>query len=274
MPSHQTSPSGVSATLVKIVFFDKRRHRVRIGLNGSARRDAEESGFRIDGAQPALRVRLDPGNVIADSPYLPALEALRWNQHGEICFSASARESGSDIGLLALRDLDADDQHVLRHPALVARHSRRNAQSEAFLAEQRVAAVSGTIRPDLACFWKVDDIFFVVAWPGHIFLSRLERRAHTVQAGNDALRIFVDLFENTGMPMRAMIRMLTTTYGESVSCTPICDIGEPIGPMLKATHTSCGHSWTVEQSAQLLAHLEGIFPVVGGAGGYLLKVSR
>ena len=35
--------------------------------------------------------------------------------------------------------------------------------------------------------------------------------------------------------MRAMIRMLTTTYGESVSCTPICDIGEPTGPMLNGS---------------------------------------
>ena len=32
-----------------------------------------------------------------------------------------------------------------------------------------------------------------------------------------------------------MIRMFTTTYGESVSCTPICDIGEPIGPMLNGS---------------------------------------
>src|SRR5258706_14786108 len=37
---------------------------------------------------------------------------------------------------------------------------------------------------------------------------------------------------NTGRPIRAMIRMLTTTYGESVSCTPICDIALPTGPML------------------------------------------
>ena len=37
---------------------------------------------------------------------------------------------------------------------------------------------------------------------------------------------------NTGKPIRAMMRMLTTTYGESVSCTPICDIGDPTGPML------------------------------------------
>ena len=36
----------------------------------------------------------------------------------------------------------------------------------------------------------------------------------------------------TGSPMRVMMRMLTTTYGESVSCTPICDMGEPTGPML------------------------------------------
>ena len=28
------------------------------------------------------------------------------------------------------------------------------------------------------------------------------------------------------------MRILTTTYGESVSSTPICDMGEPIGPML------------------------------------------
>ena len=30
-----------------------------------------------------------------------------------------------------------------------------------------------------------------------------------------------------------MMRILTTTYGESVNSTPICDIGEPIGPMEK-----------------------------------------
>ena len=39
----------------------------------------------------------------------------------------------------------------------------------------------------------------------------------------------------TATPMRAMIRMFTTTYGESVSWTPICDRGESIGPMLKAS---------------------------------------
>src|SRR3569832_1185042 len=40
---------------------------------------------------------------------------------------------------------------------------------------------------------------------------------------------------NTNVPMRAMIRMFTTTYGESVISTPICDIGDPIGPMLNGS---------------------------------------
>src|SRR5690606_25176626 len=33
------------------------------------------------------------------------------------------------------------------------------------------------------------------------------------------------------LPIRVMIFIFVTTYGESVSCTPNCDIGEPIGPM-------------------------------------------
>ena len=32
-----------------------------------------------------------------------------------------------------------------------------------------------------------------------------------------------------------MMRMLTTTYGESVSWTPICDMGDPTTPMLYAS---------------------------------------
>ncbi len=40
---------------------------------------------------------------------------------------------------------------------------------------------------------------------------------------------------STGKPIRVMMRMFTTTYGESVSCTPMRDIGEPTGPMLNAS---------------------------------------
>ena len=40
---------------------------------------------------------------------------------------------------------------------------------------------------------------------------------------------------NTAFPMRVMIRILTTTYGESVSSMPMWEIGEPSGPMLNGT---------------------------------------
>src|SRR6476469_634082 len=45
----------------------------------------------------------------------------------------------------------------------------------------------------------------------------------------------VSISLNTAEPMRAMIRILTTTYGESVNSTPICENGESIGPMLKGS---------------------------------------
>ena len=45
-------------------------------------------------------------------------------------------------------------------------------------------------------------------------------------------------------PMRVMIRMLTTTYGESVISTPIWAMGEPIGPMLNGidVHRAAPHA--------------------------------
>ena len=40
---------------------------------------------------------------------------------------------------------------------------------------------------------------------------------------------------STRSPMRVMMRMLATTYAESVSWMPILESGEPIGPMLNGT---------------------------------------
>src|SRR6476661_3145982 len=37
------------------------------------------------------------------------------------------------------------------------------------------------------------------------------------------------------VPMRVMIRMFAAAYAESVSCTPNCEMGEPIGPMQNGT---------------------------------------
>ena len=57
-----------------------------------------------------------------------------------------------------------------------------------------------------------------------------------------------------------------------MSCTPICDIGEPIGPMLNgSTYIVRPRIAAVEQFLQRPAHLERVFPVVGRTGGVLRK---
>ena len=75
MPSHHTPPSGVSATLVKIVLRGERRHRVGIGFLRRPRRHAKKSGLGIDGAQPALRIGLDPRDVVSHRPDFPVLQS-------------------------------------------------------------------------------------------------------------------------------------------------------------------------------------------------------
>ena len=74
---------------------------------------------------------------------------------------------------------------MLGQPALVARHDRRDAQGEALLAEQGVAAVARAEAPDLAGGGEVDDVLVVgVARPGHVGLALLQGRAEGVQAGH------------------------------------------------------------------------------------------
>ena len=196
IPSHHTPPSGVSATLVKIVFRAMVAIAFGLVVARRARRHAEHAGFGIDRAQPSVGVGLDPGDVVADHRHLPALHRLGRDQHRQIRLAAGARKRGGDVGLLALRILDAEDQHVLGHPALVARDVRGDAQPEALLAEQRVAAVAGAVRPDLARLREMDDVLLRVARPGHVLLPRRERRADAVHARHHALDVLVDLAQH------------------------------------------------------------------------------
>jgi hypothetical protein len=58
---------------------------------------------------------------------------------------------------LTLGTLHADDEHVFRQPPLVARLPARDAQRVAFLAEQRVAAVSRTNALDRQILREMHD---------------------------------------------------------------------------------------------------------------------
>ena len=144
-----------------------RVHRVRVGLVAGVRRDAEEAGLGVDGVEAAVVAELHPGDVVADRLHLPARQGR--DQHRQVGLAAGRREGAGDVLDLALGRGQLEDQHVLGHPALVARHRRGDPQREALLAEQRVAAVAGAVGPDLARLGVVDDVLVVgVAGPRNV----------------------------------------------------------------------------------------------------------
>ncbi len=128
-----------------------------IGLLVRAGHDAEVARLRVDRPQPPVRARMQPGDVVADRPDLPAGHRGRRYQHGEVRLAAGGRERAGEVVRLALRVLDADDQHVLGEPALVARLPARDAQRVALLAEQRIAAVARAEALDLERLREMHD---------------------------------------------------------------------------------------------------------------------
>jgi hypothetical protein len=91
-----------------------------------------------------------------------------------------------------VRILESQDQHVLGHPPFVARHVGRDAEAEALLPEQGITTVSGSERPDLTRFRKVDDVLFRIGRPRDVGLPGRERRTNAVQTRHHAFHIAVD----------------------------------------------------------------------------------
>ena len=80
---------------------------------------------------------------------------------------------------------------------------------------------------------------------------------------------------STGVPTRVMIRMLTTTYGESVTCTPSCEIGPPSGPIENGTtYMVRPRIDPANTPRQLGAHDVRLAPVVRRAGVVRVDPSR
>ncbi|CAB4933126.1 unannotated protein [freshwater metagenome] len=57
---------------------------------------------------------------------------------------------------------------MLGHPAFIASHRRCNAKREALLTEERIAAISRSVGPDLARLGEMHDVLRVAAWPRDI----------------------------------------------------------------------------------------------------------
>ena len=257
-------------------------HGVGVGLVAGAGGDAEEAGFGIDGAELDGAVglglaRKDPCDIVADGPDLPAIEAGRGDEHGEVGFAAGRGEGCGDVGLFGFavgvirtrkngRGFDADDEHVFGHPALVAGDVGGDAESEAFFSEECVSTIAGAVGPDLAGLGKVDDVLFFVAGPGNVLLSWCERGADRVETGNDAFLVFVDLGIN-GCADAGHDAHVSDGVGA---------IGELDADLRHRgadgahgeghdVHGATAHA-AAEEGLELTAHAVRIFPVVGGPG--------
>jgi hypothetical protein len=153
------------------------------------RGDAEEAVLRVDGVELAvlgfgLIQAMSSPTVVTSQPSKP----LGGISIAKLVLPQALGKAPRRSASCRPADFDAEDQHVLGQPALVAGHDRGDAQRKALLAEQRVAAVAAAEGPDLAGLRKVADVLvldIVGTGPGHILLARGQRRTNTVHAGHE-----------------------------------------------------------------------------------------
>ena len=124
--------------------------RVRVRFLVCARGHAEEAILRVDGIQAAVVANVHPGDIVTHRPHFIALLGIHLgrNQHGQIRLAAGRGERGSDILHIALRVFNAQNKHVLGHPAFLHALVRGNAQRKALFAQQHVAAVTRVDGPN------------------------------------------------------------------------------------------------------------------------------
>ena len=147
---------------------------------------AKVTGLGVNGHHLAVGLGFDPSDVVANGGDFPAIEAFGWHQHGEVCFAASAGERSCHVVFFSLRIGHSQDEHVFGQPTLFASHAGRDAQGQALFAQQGIAAVARTVRPNFASFWVVNDVLDGrVARPrSGVFGAIHQRCTHGVQAGH------------------------------------------------------------------------------------------
>ena len=170
MPSHHTSPSSVSATLVKTEL----PHSVFIALAlvcspvPGATPKKPASGL-IAYSRPSSPKRIQAMSSPMVSTVQPGMVG---SSIARLVLPQARRERGGDVlGPRRCGGRELEDEHVLGEPALVAGHDGGDAQRVALLAEQRVAAVAGAVGPDLAGLGEVRDVLGGVARPRHVRLA-------------------------------------------------------------------------------------------------------
>ena len=187
------------------------------------------------------------------------------HEHRQVGLAAGAGERGGDVLGLTRGVGELEDEHVLGQPAIVAGHHRGDAQCEALLAEQRIAAVARAVAPDFAGGGEVHDVLVVgVARPGDVLLAGGQRGADAVQAWHP-------------LPLAEHVERALAHAGHDAHARRHIgavgqlhpDVRDPRGERAHAeghdVHRAALHRSGVELG-HLGAHLVRGAPVVGGAG--------
>ena len=241
------------------------RHRVVIGLVRGAGRHTEAAGLRIDRVQPAILAGFDPGDVLAHRGDLPAFKCRWRDQHREVGLAAGRREGRCHVVLAPLWRSHAEDQHVLGQPALVAAHRAGNAQREALLAQQRVAAVAGAEAPDLARLRKVNDVLGGIARPGHVLLASGQRLAHRMHAGHE-VAVFAEHVVHGPAHTRHQPHVDRHVRAVGQLHADVRDVRtQRTHRERHHVHRATAHA-AGKQAAQRATHLRRVHPVVGRTG--------
>src|SRR5207244_8296218 len=98
-----------------------------------------------------------PCNGRSHAPTLVRLFPGGWQEHGHVCFVAGTWKGCRHVGRATARFLNPDNQHVFCQPPLFAGHIATQAERKTLFAEQRIATISRTNRPDEALFGEMHD---------------------------------------------------------------------------------------------------------------------
>ena len=158
---------------------------------------------------------------------------------------------------------------MLGEPAFVAPEHRSDAQREALLSEQGVAAVARAERNDLASLWEVDDVLVLrVARPSDVLLAALKGLADRVQARHELA--VTEYFEGAGAHARHDLHAHRDVGRVGDLDTDVTDLRtEGAHGEGHHVHGAPLHA-SAKESVELGAHLFGVTPVVRGTSVDLL----
>ena len=155
---------------------------------------------------------------------------------------------------------------MLGEPALVAAEDGRDAQRQALLAEQRVAAVAAAVAPDRALLGEVHDVLHVgVARPRDVVLARRQRRADGVHARHERM-VGAQHLDRGATHAGHDLHVHGDVGGVGDLHAELGEVGaERAHAERDHVHRAPAHA-AVEQAVQDRLHLGRVHPVVGRTG--------